>query len=95
MREIEEARLAEGDDVRLEEEARRLEHAEELRSLAQGAYAAIEGDDESVLSRLGQMQRALASILRIDPARARLQELYDAGFYAFEELARELEEYEG
>jgi len=95
VREIEEARLAEGDDVRLEEEARRLEHAEELRSLAQGAYAAIEGDDESVLSRLGQMQRALASILRIDPARARLQELYDAGFYAFEELARELEEYEG
>ena len=95
VREIEEAKLAEGEDVRLEEEARRLEHAEELRSLAQGAYAAIEGDDESVLSRLGQMQRALASIVRIDPARARLQELYDAGFYAFEELARELEEYEG
>jgi DNA repair protein RecN (Recombination protein N) len=95
VREIEQAKLAEGEDVRLEEEARRLEHAEELRSLAQGAYAAIEGDDESVLSRLGQMQRALASILRIDPARARLQELYDAGFYAFEELARELEEYEG
>ena len=95
VREIEDAKLAEGEDVRLEEEARRLEHAEELRSLAQGAYEAIEGDDESVLSRLGQMQRALASILRIDPARARLQELYDAGFYAFEELARELEEYEG
>ena len=95
VREIEEAKLTEGEDVRLEEEARRLEHAEELRSLAQGAYAAIEGDDESVLSRLGQMQRALASILRIDPARARLQELHDAGFYAFEELARELAEYEG
>jgi DNA repair protein RecN (Recombination protein N) len=95
VREIEEAKLADGEDVRLEEEARRLEHAEELRSLAQGAYGALEGDEESILSRLGQMHRALASILRIDPSRARLQELYDTGFYAIEELARELEEYEG
>jgi DNA repair protein RecN (Recombination protein N) len=95
VREIEEARLTEGEDVRLEDEARRLEHAEELRSLAQGAYGALEGDEEAVLTRLGQMQRALAAILRIDPSRARLQELYDNGFYAIEELARELEEYEG
>jgi DNA repair protein RecN (Recombination protein N) len=95
VREIEEAKLTDGEDVRLEEEARRLEHADELRSLARGAYGALEGDEESVLTRLGQMQRALAAILRIDAARARLQELYDTGFYAFEELARELEEYEG
>ena len=95
VREIEDARLTEGEDVRLEDEARRLEHAEELRSLAQGAYGALAGDEEAVLTRLGQMQRALAAILRIDPSRARLQELYDNGFYAIEELARELEEYEG
>ena len=94
VREIEEARLVEGEDARLDEEARRLEHAEELRSLAGGAAGALDGDEEAVLTHLGAVQRALASITRIDPSRGRLQELFDSGYYALEELARELEEYE-
>ena len=94
VREIEEARLVEGEDARLDEEARRLEHAEELRSLASGAAGALDGDEDAVLTHLGAVQRALASITRIDPSRARLQELFDSGYYALEELARELEEYE-
>jgi DNA repair protein RecN (Recombination protein N) len=94
VREIEEARLVEGDDTRLDDEASRLEHAEELRSLASGAAGALDGDEDAVLTHLGAVQRALASITRIDPSRARLQELFDAGYYALEELARELEEYE-
>ncbi|MFL5560124.1 MAG: DNA repair protein RecN [Gemmatimonadaceae bacterium] len=94
VREIEEARLIEGEDARLDEEASRLEHAEELRSLASGAASALDGDEEAVLTHLGAVQRALASITRIDPSRARLQELFDNGYYALEELARELEEYE-
>ncbi len=94
VREIEEARLVEGEDTRLDEEARRLEHAEELRSLASGAAGALDADDDAVLAHLGAVQRALASITRIDPSRNRLQELFDSGYYALEELARELEEYE-
>ena len=92
--EIEEARLVDGEDVRLEEEARRLEHAEELRSGAAGAVQLLQDGDEGALTRLAQLQRALAAILRIDPALERLQELYDTGYYALEELGRELEEYE-
>ena len=94
VREIEEARLADGEDLRLDEEARRLEHAEELRTLASSAAGGLDGDDAAVLAQLGAVQRALASIARIDPSRARLQELFDSGYYALEELARELEEYE-
>ena len=94
VREIEEARLVDGEDVRLDDEARRLEHAQELRSLASGAASALDGDDEAVLTHLGAVQRAIASIARIDPSRGRLQELFDNGYYALEELARELEEYE-
>jgi len=94
VREIEEARLVEGEDTKLDEEARRLEHAEELRTLASGAAGALDGDEDAVLTHLGAVQRALASITRIDPSRNRLQELFDSGYYALEELARELEEYE-
>lgn len=92
--EVEAAQLAAGEDVRLEDEARRLEHAEELRELAGGIAAALEGDDECVLRRLGAIERPLASVQRIDPALARLQEMYDAAYYNLEALARELEEYQ-
>lgn len=94
VKEIGDAKLAEGEDVRLEDEARRLENAEELRSLASGIASAIDGEEEAVLTRLGGVERHLASIQRIDPTLARLQELYDGAYYNLEALARELEEYE-
>ena len=92
--EIDEARLRAGEDVALEEEARRLEHAEELKSLAAGLAGILEGEEGAVLETLGHMQRSLAAIQRIDASLARLQELYDSAFYSLQELARELDEYE-
>jgi DNA repair protein RecN (Recombination protein N) len=43
---------------------------------------------------LGAVSRHLASLQRIDPTLARLQESYDSAYYAIEALARELEDYE-
>ena len=94
VREIAEAKLVEGEDVRLEDEARRLENADELRSLAAGIAGGLDGDEDTVLQRLGAIARPLGSIQRIDPSLARLQESYDTAYYALEALARELEEYE-
>ena len=94
VNEIESARVVEGEDDRLDEEGRRLEHAEELRTLASGIAGALDGDEEAVLQRLAAVQRSMASIIRIDPGLARLQELFDTGFYALDELARECVEYE-
>ncbi|HEU5174811.1 MAG TPA: DNA repair protein RecN [Gemmatimonadaceae bacterium] len=92
--EIEEARLTAGEDARLEDEARRLEHAEELRTIAQGMLAMLDTEEDAILHRLGAVQRQLAAIQRIDPSLARLQEAFDAAFYNAESLARELESYE-
>ena len=94
VKEVSDAKLTEGEDTRLEDEARRLEHAEELRSLASGIAAALDGEEESVLPKLASLSRQLATIQRIDPTLARLQDSYDAAYYALESLARELEEYE-
>jgi DNA repair protein RecN (Recombination protein N) len=55
---------------------------------------ALDGDDETVLQKLGAIARHLSAIQRIDPTLARLQEAYDTAYYAIEALARELEEYE-
>lgn len=92
--EIDEAQLKAGEDVSLEEESRRLEHAEELKTLASGLAEILEGQEGAVLESLGHMQRSLAAIQRIDASLARLQELYDGAFYSLQELARELDEYE-
>jgi DNA repair protein RecN (Recombination protein N) len=94
VKEIADAQLTPGEDVRLEDEARRLENAEELRALASGIAGALDGEEDTVLQKLGAVARHLASIQRIDPTLARLQESFDNGYYAIEALARELEEYE-
>ncbi len=93
-KEIEEARLSDPDeDARLEEEGRRLEHAEELRSIAGGIVETLEGDEQGTLHALGGVERQLAALQRIDPTLQRLQEVYDTAFYNLEALARELDEY--
>src|SRR5690349_4673922 len=94
VQEIEGARLVDQEDVRLEDEARRLENAEELRDLASGIVGCIEGEEESALQRLSTVERLLSTIQRVDPTLARLQELYDTAYYNLEALARELTEYE-
>ena len=91
--EIEGAKLVDGEHTRLEDEARRLENAEELRELASGISSAIEGDEDTLLQRLAVVERLLASLQRIDPTLTRLQEIYDTVYYSLEALARELEEY--
>ena len=93
VRELEDAKLVAGEEVKLEDEARRLEHADELRTLSSGMAAALEGEEGSALTQLAHVQRSLASIQRIDPSLARLQEMFDGGFYALQELSRELDVY--
>jgi DNA repair protein RecN (Recombination protein N) len=93
VREIEEAKLTEGEDAQLEDEARVLENADELRSLAEAVSGMLSSDDEGILARLSSASRALGSIQRVDPAGARFQELFDAGFYSLDELARAIDEY--
>ena len=80
--------------MRLEDEARRLENADELRALAAGLASALDGDEDATLQRLGAISKQLASIQRIDPSLARMQEMFDSAFFAIEALARELSEYE-
>ena len=91
--EIEGARLREGEEDRLEEEGRRLGHAEELRELAAAATAELDGSDDALLARLGAISRSLGRLEHLDPSAARLRELCDTAFYALEELARDAAAY--
>lgn len=91
-REIEDARPIPGEHAKLEDEAHVLENADELRTLAESVNAALSAE-EGALERLASVNRTLGSIQRIDASAARLQELFDAGFYALDELARAISDY--
>lgn len=93
VREIEEAKLTADEDTRLEDEARVLENADELRSLAEGISSLLAGDEEGILARLASVSRSLSSVERVDSSIGRLQELFDSGFYALDELARAIADY--
>jgi DNA repair protein RecN (Recombination protein N) len=96
VREIGDAKPILGEDARLEDEARRLEHADELRTLAESIGEALEGggaEGDGILARLGLVHRALGALQRIDSTVSPLQELYDTAYYALEELAREADAY--
>ncbi len=92
-KEIGEAKLTEGEDTKLDDESRRLTHGEELRALSGEINDALDSGDDSVTHRVGQLQRALTALQKIDPSAQHLQALYDAAYYALEELARETDAY--
>jgi DNA repair protein RecN (Recombination protein N) len=92
--EIEAAHLQEGEDVRLEEEARRLENAEELRGLVHSVGEAIDGEEQGIAHLLASVGRQLAALQRLDPTLERLQELYDAAYYNLDALRGEIAAYE-
>jgi DNA repair protein RecN (Recombination protein N) len=94
-KEIGDAKVLVGEDDRLEDEARRLEHADELRQLTEAATGAINGEESSLVDQIASVGKTLAAIQKIDPALDRLSELYDAAFYNIEELGRELDAYLG
>jgi DNA repair protein RecN (Recombination protein N) len=91
--EIGAANLVAGEDVTLEDDARILENADELRTLAQSIAEALGNDEDGALARLTAVHRSLTHIARIDPNASKLQELYDTGFYALDELARSAADY--
>jgi DNA repair protein RecN (Recombination protein N) len=92
-KEIEDAKLTVGEETKLEDEARRLENASEMREAASAFTAILEDEEAGILSRLGQAVRALQQLQKFDPTLAKVQEAFDAGYYSIESVSREVAEY--
>ena len=92
--EIEEVRLVVGEEERLDDEARRLTHAVELRATIAQALAAIEDTDAGATHSLGVARRAVQLAQRLDPAATPLAESIDQSLVTLQELARDLSAYD-
>lgn len=91
--EIEKAALRPGEEEELEDEARRLSHSEELQSLSGQLYEAVAGSDRSLVGALGHLGRTVDGLIRYDPSQEAVRELYDAAYYALQELGERMERY--
>ncbi len=94
VREIEDAKPLAGEDLRIEEEERRLAHVQDLRKLAASAGEALDGEEEAILARLSAVRKSLSSAERMDPSLSRLGELVGGAMDSLSEASRELRDYE-
>jgi DNA repair protein RecN (Recombination protein N) len=91
--EIEAAQIREQEDRMLEDEARRLEHSEELIRDATALHDALYGTDDAVSGRLADLQRTLGRIAAVDPAVEPDARALDDLYHGTVELGRRLGDY--
>ncbi len=92
--EIDKAKLRADEEERLEEEANRLEHSEDLARLSGRLHQALYAAEDSVTSSLGELRRVLDHLLRIDASQQQeATELLESAYYNVEELGRRMGEY--
>jgi DNA repair protein RecN (Recombination protein N) len=79
-----------GEDEKLEADIRLLSHAQEIRELSAQAAMSLDGDDETVLSRLRDVRKILTSLSRFDSNAETWLATLDETSYTLDELAREI-----
>lgn len=92
--EIDEAKPQPDEDVRIDEEVRRLAHVEELRKHAASMSEGLDDDSVGILRHLAGVRRSLTAAERMDPSLGRLGEIVDGAMDGLSELSRELRDYE-
>ncbi|MEI6738794.1 MAG: DNA repair protein RecN [Gemmatimonadaceae bacterium] len=81
-----------GEDETIDADIRRLSHASELQTLAAQAAAALDGDDDAVVGRLGAIRRLVGAIERIDTD-VRWSAALENVVVGLAELVREMSDY--
>lgn len=91
--EIDKARVKVGEDASLQQEARRLSHANQLVEHAQRLAGSLDGDQGNALAALAAAERALGGLEKIDPETGAWREMLDNAYANLSELARTANEY--
>jgi DNA repair protein RecN (Recombination protein N) len=93
VEEIDKARVKPGEEESLQQEARRLSHANQLVEYAQRLAESLDGDQGNALAALASAERALGGLEKIDPGTSAWREMLDSAYANLSELARTANEY--
>ncbi|MFC1661330.1 DNA repair protein RecN [Gemmatimonadota bacterium] len=93
LREIEEARLEVGEEDGLDEEARRLAHAEELASGTGQLHQALYGGDDALSDRVSALREVLDRLAGLDPSLASLSTHIQEAYHLLSEAGQTLGSY--
>lgn len=93
LEEIDGAELRNGEDVDLEAESNRLEHAEELARVAEKLHQQLYASERSISTQIDDVRRTLAHLIAIDPGLGRWTVGLNEAFYTLEEMGRDLGDY--
>lgn len=91
--EIRQARLRHGEEEELQQEASRLQHAEELALGTRGLHEALYEGEASLTDRLAGLQGTLERLARLDPALGEVAGLLEEAYHLLVEAARRLGDY--
>jgi len=92
-KEIDDANIESGEDIRLQEEKRFLEHAEELLSLTEGCFNDLYEKDEAVISRLSYWNRSIAKHSDITPEFAAIFRTLNDAITVIDDLSYQLRDF--
>jgi DNA repair protein RecN (Recombination protein N) len=91
--EIDGARIAPGEDLELEAEARRHEHAEELVQGASGAHDALYAGEDAVADRISEARALVQRLARFDSSLEETARLLEDAYHAASEAGRRMGDY--
>jgi DNA repair protein RecN (Recombination protein N) len=93
LKELEEAKLSDGEDERLKRERERLRAADKLLTAARRSEEAIYAREGAIVEELGALGRELIELGKIDPELGRVGKQLDEARLTLEEAARDLRRY--
>lgn len=93
LKEIEDAKPRAGEEETLEEEARRLEHAQELAAGARELHVGLYEGEDSVSDRLAAFRDLLGRLARKDPALENPNRLLEEAFHLIAEAGQRMASY--
>jgi len=93
LEEIENANIRIGEETDLEEEARRLEHAEDLAVGASELHEGLYSGDDSLSDRVASLQELLSRLAKMDPTLQPLAEALKDSYHLLAETGQRLGSY--
>lgn len=93
VKEIEEAKLKNDEDIQLEEEENRLSSYEKLYELSDSISTMLSGSEDSIVSLLKKVRRESQSISGMDKSFCALDSRLESSFYELSDISQEIENY--